>query len=243
VCIYRIPLKQSIAVSRSKCTACNNILKPWDLIPVLSYIFLKGKCRYCGEKISIKYPIVELVTAIQFIVIYQIYGISFEFVAIAFLTSLMNVVFVIDLVHLIIPNKIVLVGIIGGVLVQIYHFIYGYKVYFSEFKYNGILAVGIITFIMILIFVIGYLIYKGDGALGMGDVKIFIPIALFLGWELTLLAFWFAIVIIGIFSLLLLVLKKVNRKSTIPFGPFIAIGVFISSILGQAIINIFIKKY
>lgn len=240
MCIYRIPLKQSITVSRSKCTACNTILKPFDLIPVLSYVFIKGKCRYCGEKISIKYPVVELVTATQFIIIYQIYGVSFEFIAIAFLTSLMNVVFVIDLVHLIIPNKVVLVGIISGLFIQIYHFIYGYKVYYSEFKYNGILAVGIITFIMILIFAIAYLIYKGDGAFGMGDVKIFIPIALFLGWELTLLSFWFAIVIGGIFSLLLLVFKKVDRKSAIAFGPFIAIGVFISSILGQTIINIVI---
>lgn len=198
--------------------------------------FLKSKCRYHGEKISIKYPVVEIVTALEFIIIYKNYGVSFEFLALAFLMSLMNIIFVIDLVNFIIPNKVVIVGIIGGVFVQIYHFIYGYKVYLSEFKYSGIVAVGIITFIMILIFAIGYLIYKSDGAFGMGDVKIFIPIALFLGWELTLLAFWLSIVLSGIVSLLLLLLKKVNRKSAIPFGPFIAIGVFISSMIGQYII-------
>ena len=107
VCIYRIPLEQSIIDPPSGCPGCRKKLQPIDLIPVLSYLILKGKCRYCKEPISIRYPVVELITGTIWLIIYSTYGLSVETAALLYLYSVLIAVAFIDLKHMIIPDGLV----------------------------------------------------------------------------------------------------------------------------------------
>ena len=113
VCIYRIPLEKSVVFPPSSCPACGNRLKAVDMIPVLSYIGLKGKCRSCKAPISAQYPIVELLTGILWVLVYLRYGLSFEALALTFFFSLLIPVFFIDFSQLIIPDELVITGLIG----------------------------------------------------------------------------------------------------------------------------------
>lgn len=97
VCIYRIPREESIAFPPSHCTNCNSEIKRYDLIPVISYIFLKGRCRNCKAKISIRYPLIELITSLLFLAVYIKFGLSFELIKYLFFIPLMIVICMIDL--------------------------------------------------------------------------------------------------------------------------------------------------
>ncbi len=108
VCIYRIPREESIIFPSSHCPNCGTSLKWYDLVPVLSYIFQKGKCRYCGGEISQQYPIVELLNAIMYLFIYLQFGFTLEFLFYAIIFSILIIITVIDLQHMIIPDSLVI---------------------------------------------------------------------------------------------------------------------------------------
>ena len=116
VCIYRIPKKESISFPPSHCFSCEHNLKPIDLFPVFSYIFLKGKCRYCGEKISIQYPLIEILNSLVYLLLFAHFGLSIEFIFFAILASTLIVVSIIDYYHQLIHNKVVLFTLIVGII-------------------------------------------------------------------------------------------------------------------------------
>ncbi|WP_105615104.1 prepilin peptidase [Vallitalea okinawensis] len=241
VCIYRIPSKESIANGRSKCPHCQKQLKFYDLIPFFSYILLKGRCRFCKKHITIQYPLVELLTGIEFILFFYLYGLSIDFFAVATLCCILNVVFFIDLKHMIIPNKVVLFGLVIGLVIQGYHIITGnYGIYLGFSRFSGFIAIVLVLSLLILIYILSLIIYKGRAGIGMGDIKLYIPLGLFLGWPLTLISLWFAVVIGGVVGVVLLSFVKIDRKSMIPFGPFIVIGVLIALIFGEQIVNYYL---
>lgn len=120
VCIYRIPREESIAFPPSHCTSCGYELKAVDLIPIISYLFLKGKCRKCGEKISIKYPLVELLNGVLYLLIFLKFGLSLSFVFYSLLTSLLIVISYIDLDSKYIYSSTTILGV---VLAAIYIFL------------------------------------------------------------------------------------------------------------------------
>ncbi|MCX7774420.1 MAG: prepilin peptidase [Clostridia bacterium] len=238
VCIYRIPLEKSIAFPPSCCPGCGTRLKPLDLIPVISYIFLGGKCRYCQKKISIKYPLVELLTGITWLFIFLRYGLSIETLALIFLFTVLIPILFIDLEHMIIPDGLVLTGLIGGAALFIYHIaVKPFSLYQSSLWYAPLIGVVSASGILLVVALIGLAIYKNDGAMGMGDVKLFLPIGLFLGWKLALLSLFMSVMLGGILSIILLLFKVVDRKSAIPFGPFIILGTFIAANYGIQILN------
>lgn len=237
VCIYRIPLGQSIANPPSHCFNCGTRLATLDLIPVFSYLFLRGRCRYCGKKFSARYMFIELLTAGIFTMLFYKYSVTLEFLAAAFLMSILIAVFFIDLDHRIIPNGLVIAGLIGGILVFVYNFVYPFEIYGDRHWYNPLIGAAVGSGTLLLVALIGYLFYKTDDAMGMGDVKIFAPIGILLGWRLTIIALLLAIFIAGISSLVLIIIRKKNRKSTIPFGPFIVTGTFIALMWGYGIIS------
>lgn len=244
VCICRIPLKKSIVFPPSECPDCHTKLSPLDLIPVFGYIFLKGKCRYCKKPISIQYPLVEFLTGMIWLLVYLRYGLSVETVALIFLYTLLIPVTFIDLKYMIIPNGLVLTGFIGGIALSLYHiFINPFSLYQSTLWYTPFLGMVSASGILFVIAMVGFIIYKNDGAMGMGDVKLFIPIGLFLGWKLTLLTLFLAIVMGGFTSLVLLILKIKERKSAIPFGPFIAFATFITGFYGNIILNWYFSQF
>lgn len=238
VCIYRIPLEKSIVYPQSGCPNCKEKLKPKDMIPVLGYLLLKGKCRYCEERISIQYPIVELLTGTIWLLVYLRYGFSIETAGLLYLYTVLIPVAFIDYKHMIIPNGLVLTGLIGGLAVTLYHIIYKpFPIYESTFWYEPVVGMFSASGILFLIALIGLIIYGNDGAMGMGDVKLFMPIGLFLGWKLALLTLFLAVILGGITGIVLLIFKIKERKSAIPFGPFIVIATYITGFFGNHIIR------
>jgi len=240
VVICRVPEKKSIVKPRSACPCCGTVLKPRDLIPVFSFLLQKGRCRYCKSPISLQYPIVELSSGLVFTAVYLKYGISPEFFFLCYLMSILIIVFFIDLKHMIIPNGLVLAGIAGGLAFFALRFFYNDAVTGDEPWYSPLLGIAAVSGFLLLVAVIGMIVYGSD-ALGMGDVKIFIPISLFLGFKLSVLALFLTIFSGGITGLFLIITKLKNRRSQIPFGPFIVIGTFISLLFGNSIIEWYLR--
>ncbi|MCX7843278.1 MAG: prepilin peptidase [Clostridia bacterium] len=243
VCIYRMPKEESVIMTPSRCTSCGTSLKPLDLVPVISYVFLKGKCRYCGEGVSAKYPLIELLNAAVYIFLLYRFGLSVEFAAASYLASILIAVFFIDLKHYIIPDQLVIAGLAGGILLMVYNLFYPVGFYGGDRSWWNPLA-GILSGsgFLFLVAVIGMLIYKTDEAMGMGDVKILAPIGMFLGWKLTVVALLLSVLLGGIISIILIAVNIKKRRDAIPFGPFIVLGTLISMVWGHDIINWYISR-
>ena len=243
VCISRIPEGQSIISPPSHCTNCGTRLRPLDLVPVFSYIFLRGRCRYCGNNVSAKYPMVELLTAVLFVVLFLKYSFTIDFFASAFISCILICVIFIDYQYKIIPNGLVITGIIGGIALVIYNVFQPVAIYGDGNIFNPLIGVLIGSGSLLLISIIGGIIFKTSDAMGMGDIKLLAPIGLFLGWKLTIVCLLSAIILAGIACIILMVLKKIDNKSTFAFGPFIAAGAFIALLFGWSILEFYLSFY
>jgi leader peptidase (prepilin peptidase)/N-methyltransferase len=240
VCIYRIPNGESIVFPPSACGNCKTQLRPYELIPVISFLMLRGRCRTCGASIALQYPLIELANALLYVVAYHHFGLQIETVFAFVLISLMLVMAMIDLHTMTIPDGIVLFGFVTGLATAVYHVFYGNNIYYSAKPYNGFIGMLSGSLILFVIAFVTDLIYGEGGGLGFGDVKIFVPIGLFLGWQLTLLALWLAFVVGGVFGIVLLIFFKKHRKMQMPFGPFIAVGTLISIFYGKSLIYLWL---
>ncbi len=214
VVIYRLPINKSIVFPPSACGSCGHRLGPIDLVPVLSFIFLKGKCRHCGERISARYPLVELFTGGIFALLFWRYGISVDFIKYATLSCVLISAGFIDIDHRIIPDKLNLFGFITGII-----FLFIPNSISIKSSLLGFLVGGGFLFIVALV---------SRGAMGGGDIKLFAVIGLFLGMEKTLLALFLTFLLGGVVGIILIATKLKTRKDYIPFGPFISIGAFIA---------------
>ena len=243
VCIYRIPRGESIVSPPSHCPNCGIRLKPFDMIPLLSYLFYFGKCRYCNQKISSRYLLVELLTGIVSVTLFLKYGMTIDYVAFQFLIYILIIVFFIDLDYQIIPNELVVTGLIGGTILVGYNLFLPFQIYGDPRWWNPLLGLVSGSGVLFVVSLIGSAIYKNGEVMGMGDVKLFAPIGLFLGWKMTLLALYVSVVLGGVSSLMLIFLGKANRKSMIPFGPFIVIGVFVAVMWGWDIAHWYTKRF
>ncbi len=234
VCIYRIPKEESIAFPPSHCGSCNHALKPTDLIPVISYVLLKGKCRYCSQKISVQYPLVELLTAALFVWVYMVYGVSFSFLVVSFLTALLIIMTFIDLEHQIIPDGLVITGLIGGAVFL--------ATGISVSWLNGLLGLLVGGGSFYFVAVLSEWILKKEG-MGGGDIKLMAVIGLILGWKLTLLAILLSVYTGGLIGGGLLLFKIKKRGEHIPFGPFIAVGTFAAALYGNQILAWYLSTF
>ncbi|NLN56522.1 MAG: prepilin peptidase [Gammaproteobacteria bacterium] len=243
VLIFRIPQGKSIVTPPSACTNCGSRLTPLDLVPVFSYVFLRGKCRHCGTRISPRYPLVELITAGVFVILYYKYGLSVPFFAFAFLMTLLIAIFFIDIDHRIIPNGLVLIALAGGLLLFIYNILSPMPEVFGDSKWWTPLA-GLLpgSGFLLVVAILGSLIYKTDDAMGMGDVKLMAPIGMFLGWKLCLIALFISVILGGVLSLLLMVTGIKKRKDTVAFGPFIVIGAFTTIMWGWDLLSWYLGR-
>lgn len=174
---------------------------------------------------------------------YNKYGLSVDFAAFVFFMYILIIIFLIDLEHQIIPNELVIVALSGGVLVFLYNFFWPFLIYKDHYWWNPLLGLVSGSGFLLAVAIIGSLLYKNDEVMGMGDVKLFAPIGLFLGWRMTLLALFLSVILGGMTSLLLILTGKATRKSTIPFGPFIVIGVFITLIWGWDIADWYLRAF
>lgn len=244
VCIHRMPLEESVVSPRSHCPKCKKTIFWYDNIPFLSYILLKGRCRFCKEKISLRYFIVELLTALLFLLLYSYYGLSFElFYYILFFSGLIVATFV-DIQHRIIPDEISIGGILAGLLLNaIMAFnlrTMRYELWTLMNSLFGIIAGGGIIYLTGKAFDLVYfkLLKKPpiDGeteSMGGGDVKLLAMIGAFLGWQNAVLVFFIAPFFGAIGGVINLIFKK---EHTIPYGPFLALGALVSLFWGSKII-------
>jgi len=184
VCIYRIPRNESIVFPASHCPKCRKTIRPIDNIPLLSYILLKGRCRNCKSKISIRYPIVELLTGLIYLIVYLIYGLSIQTLVYIILSSALIIIAFIDLNQQIIPDVISLPGIVIG-------FIISFFVPYISFV-DSILGIAVGGGIILIIGLVGSVIYKKE-AMGGGDVKLSAMIGAFLGWRYIIISLFFRI--------------------------------------------------
>ncbi|MCB2292395.1 prepilin peptidase [Clostridium algoriphilum] len=236
VCIYRIPKGENISYPPSHCTSCGNNIKFYDLIPVLSWIFLRGKCRKCGEKISSRYALIELATAILFLLTYFHYGISINLVRFLILIPFLIVIAMIDYDTMDVYTITTWIAIsIGVVLLGVNFYL---KEPVATYIYGGILGSGLIIFIILLSKLI-----LGTEGMGWGDAEICGLCGLFLGFKLTVAMLFFSFIIGGVIGVYLLKLKKKSGRSEMPFGPSIIIAALIIIIWGYRIMNWYLGTF
>lgn len=223
VCICRVPKDgQSLLFPSSSCSSCGNKIAPQDLIPVASFLLLRGRCRTCGGKINRRYICVELTTGLLFSISYLHTGLGPIFYKQAFLISFMVVAAYIDWECYMVPNKLVCFGLAAGSFFLIILKNPGY-----ESAWWGVVSVcGFLFLLMVL----------SGGGLGFGDVKLAAVIGILLGWPLALVAILLSCCLAGITGVLLYLLKKKHLKDTMPFVPFMSMGSYISMMWGEILI-------
>ncbi|MCX7926795.1 MAG: prepilin peptidase [Candidatus Omnitrophica bacterium] len=247
VCIYRLPRQESIISPASHCPQCQKSIVWYDNIPILSYFFLWGRCRYCKVKISFRYVLVESITAISFVLFYQHFGFSFNLVYYLILICCLIVATFVDLAHRIIPDEVSIGGMLFALVVNILRGISINPLHFSFYpgfmSLLGILVGGGILFSVGWIFDLVYFkilkrppIQGETESMGGGDIKLLAMIGAFLGWKAALLTFFIA-PFLGIFVAIGNLL--VRKDHLIPYGPFLSLAAVITIFWQQSILNIF----
>ncbi|WP_053957097.1 prepilin peptidase [Inediibacterium massiliense] len=224
VCIYRIPKGESIIYPSSHCPKCNTNLKPIDLIPVISFLFHKRKCRYCGENISLQYPFIELLNGFIYLFLYIKYDTSIFFIQYMILTSLLIVISMIDIQFKIIPDACNLFGFITAIILILFK--NPTLLSFKDAFFGLLIGGGFFLIIAIL-----------TNAMGGGDIKLMGVLGLFFGWKMIVFITFFSFCIGSILSILLILFKIKNKKDPIAFGPFISLAVCLAIFYGTEIIN------
>ncbi len=219
VCIFRLPKEESIVWPGSHCPHCKKPIKSYDNIPLVSYLLLNGRCRYCEKSISIQYPLVEVITALGSLILFVKFGASLSFLIYFMFVAALIVITVIDLYHQIIPDVISLPGIGAGILASL--FIPQITLFNSLI---GALLGGGSLFLVATVY---QWLLKRDG-MGGGDVKLLAMIGAFLGWKAVLLTILSGSLIGSIAGMIIMVLKGKDFKFAIPFGPFLSLGAVIS---------------
>lgn len=230
VCIYRVPRKQSIVFLASHCTKCKTELKPLDLVPVFSYCFLKGKCKYCKMKIGSKYAIIELVNAVMYLFLFMKFGFSIEFLEFAILTSLLIVITSVDLESQIIPDEFIVFGF-AVIIIFIVISVFRGNLELLNSGIGLLLGGGIFLLIAVL----------SNGAMGGGDIKLMALLGFWFGWQSILLIMFLSFVLGAIISVTLLLFKIKSRKDKIPFAPFIVLATILALFFGNEIISFYIN--
>ncbi|SDN82927.1 leader peptidase (prepilin peptidase) / N-methyltransferase [Paenibacillus sp. yr247] len=224
----RVVKKESIAYPPSRCVHCDHELKPLDLIPVLSYLGLRGACRYCRAKISPIYPIGEFVTSAAFAVTTWQIGPSFDLIVGLIFVSILMICSIADIMYRIIPDVVVFSGMIAALLLRIWIHPLPFWNYFAAFFIGGGL--------LYLIALASILVLKKEG-MGGGDIKLFAFIGLIAGIKLTLFTLFAASLLGTIYGLVQMLVKSSREDQGIPFGPFIAAGAFFSYFWGEPLIT------
>ncbi len=234
VCIYRIPNNKSVIINRSYCPKCKNKIGWFDNIPFLSFVLLKGKCRNCNKAIGLQYFIVELLSAVSFVIIYHFYGISVTSLLLLILSIYFIIIFFIDLKHLIIPNSLTFSLMFLG-------FIKSFdpnldKTIFPN--YINSLIGGIFGYSIIWLIVFVYKKIRKKEGMGLGDAKLLGAIGFWFGWASIPFTIFLSSVAALIFVIPSIINKSRNMASQIPFGPYIIIGCIIYLIFLNEIKNI-----
>ncbi len=233
VCIYRLPRDQSIVWPASRCTTCGRALAWYENIPVLSWALLRGRCRTCGERISVMYPAVEIATGAMFVAMVAHFGPTPLFAVRTLFGCAMIVLFVIDLQHQILPNEITVPGIVVGLVLSV----------FLEPGWRAALIGAIAGGGSLWLIAASYQWLRGREGLGFGDVKMLAMIGAFLGWKLMLLTLVFASFTGSFVALALMAARRADWQSKLPLGTFLALGALLASVFGDAVVAWYLGFY
>jgi leader peptidase (prepilin peptidase)/N-methyltransferase len=233
VCIYRLPRGASIVWPASACARCGRPIAWFDNIPVVSYLVLGGHCRSCRERISIRYPIVEAITAVMFAGAWWLYGPSLLLVSRLIFGCALVVLFAIDLEHQLLPNVITLPGVVVGFALS----------FFTEPGWVqsliGIVVGGGVLFATAELY---YRIREEEG-LGMGDVKMLAMVGAFLGWQLTFMTLMLASVAGSVLGGVLILFRRGGMKTALPFGTFLALGAALAATVGMPLLRWYLRLW
>ena len=226
VCIHRLPLKQSIISPRSRCPQCATAIGWYDNIPILSYFWLRARCRACGRGISWRYPLVEALNAAGYGLIIWRFGLSASTLVYLLLWSALIVISFIDLDHMIIPDRITIPGMVLGLVVG--------TVLLPQWwdSLLGLLVGGGILYFMA--WISPYLF--GKEGMGGGDIKLLAMVGAFLGWKPAVLTIFFGGLLGAVVGLTLMGIRVMTREAYLPFGPFLALGAGVAILYGREIL-------
>jgi len=236
VVIYRLPANMSLIAPPSTCPGCGRRIRPYDNIPVLSYLILRGRCRRCGFRIPLSYLLVEVMTPAALLILFWHHGGTFgmPFVASGLFASAMIVLGFIDYRHKIIPDAITIPGLILAL---------GYAAFRPDMSFLGALA-GAAAGAGFLLFVYGayYLIRKKEG-LGMGDVMMMLVIGAMLGWTRTLFTLILASIAGAAIGMAFVLVRKKDLQAELPFGTFLAPAALVALVWGDTIIAAYLGLF
>ena len=233
VVIHRLPRSQSLVSPGSRCPSCGYALGAADNVPVLSYIFLGGRCRKCRTRISIRYPVVELITGALFVGFYFVFGWTGLLAVRLLFVSAMIALFAIDLEHHLLPDAITLPGIAVGLIA-------------SAFLPPGFVSALIGTLLGGgVLWAVGeaYYRYSGQEGMGGGDVKMLAMIGAFLGWQQVIVTLIFSSIAGSIIGLLVIAIKRGGMKHALPYGTFLAIAAVFASLWGDQLVTWYTGLY
>jgi leader peptidase (prepilin peptidase) / N-methyltransferase len=226
VCIYRLPRDESIAWPGSRCPQCGHALSPLDNLPVVSFLLLRGACRYCHTSISYQYPLVEGVNALATLFIGWKFGLTWALLQALLFFGALLIVSVIDLFHRIIPDVITYPGMVVGLL---FSWLTGYPGWASSLI--GLLIGGGLLWALAA----GYQLLTGKEGMGGGDIKLLAMIGAFLGWPGVLVTIFVGSCFGTIVGLPMVLMKK-DRAYQIPFGPFLSLGAVVHLFFGPSLL-------
>lgn len=233
VVIHRLPRRESLMRPASRCPRCGTMLRWFQNIPVLSWLLLRGRCGHCGVPISVRYPLIEIVTAALAVLVVVTTPPGWQLVSRLIFTGALVVLFAIDLEHQLLPNAVTLPGACAGLLL-------------SLVAPPGVLsaAVGALLGAGILYAIAGaYYLVRQEEGLGMGDVKMLAMVGAFLGWRHVLLTLVLASFSGALLGIALLATARGGMRQALPFGTFLALGALVAMLAGDQIIAWYLSQF
>jgi leader peptidase (prepilin peptidase)/N-methyltransferase len=234
VCIYRIPAGESIVSPRSRCPRCGAPIRWYQNIPILSWIFLRGRCASCQVRIPVRYALVEALTGLLFAMVLYYFGIQWATVVFWVFVSLLVTITFIDLDHQIIPDIISLPGIVLG---------FGASFLLPRVSWSdsllGILLGGGSLFLV----AVGYEFLTKKEGMGGGDIKLLAMLGAFLGWKAVLPIIFVSSLLGTLVGVPLMLVKGADGKLAIPFGPFLAGGAVIWLFWGESLAGWYLQRF
>jgi leader peptidase (prepilin peptidase)/N-methyltransferase len=233
VCIYRLPRQKSIVAPGSSCPHCEEPIAFYDNIPLFSYLILRGKCRRCGTKISIRYAVVELLTAVLYTVLFSVYGLSLELAVALLFVTILIVVSLIDLDFRIIPDILSLGGLLVGAG---FSFLRGPVFNYVDAFWGILLGGGVLWAIAFT-----YELLRKREGMGGGDIKLLAMIGSFCGIKGVLFSLVSGSLLGSLVGIPLMIIKHADTKYALPFGPFLSFGAMLYVLTGDRLIYAFIN--
>jgi leader peptidase (prepilin peptidase) / N-methyltransferase len=233
VCIHRIPLQKSVVTPRSGCPRCGAGIPWYHNIPILSYLWLRGRCRNCKQPISLSYPLVELLTAVLYVLLFRYFGISVSFFIYAFFASLVIILVFTDYNHRLLPHVITFPGIVIGLVLSFFN-----PLIRPVDSVMGVLIGGVIPLLTLLLY---KWVRKKEG-LGHGDIVMLAMVGAFLGWHQVLLVLFFSSLVGSLIGGLLILFFRRRSDYMLPFGTFIGMAALAAIFWGPRLWNLYFSR-